>query len=418
MERTILHCDLNGFYASVELRDKPELWDKPVAVCGDPESRHGIILAKNEVAKKFQVKTAETIWQARRKCPDLILLPAHHDQYRLWSQRVNAIYERYTDLVEPFGIDESWLDITGSMHLFGGDGRTIADQIRGVVKAETGLTISVGVSFNKVFAKLGSDMKKPDATTVLTRSDVPEKVWPLPVTDLLFVGRASAKVLRQYGVHTIGDLAAFGRERLEQLLGKQGGQLYEYASGLEHSPVTRAGETPPPKSVGNGITFRRNLIGWKDIHTGVALLSDSVAARLRKHAMKCTTVQVTIRDPNFKDICRQARLAAPSCTAQDIGRAALGLIRCSWNGSAPIRALTITGQNLLPEWEAVEQLDLFTAGATPRREKREQLERAMDGIRNKYGRTAIRSAITMDEDIDHPAGHAGSIPPPGGTSRD
>ena len=418
MERTILHCDLNGFYASVELRDKPELWDKPVAVCGDPESRHGIILAKNEVAKKFQVKTAETIWQARRKCPDLILLPAHHDQYRLWSQRVNAIYEQYTDLVEPFGIDESWLDITGSMHLFGGDGRTIADQIRGVVKAETGLTISVGVSFNKVFAKLGSDMKKPDATTVLTRSDVPEKVWPLPVTDLLFVGRASAKVLRQYGVHTIGDLAAFGRERLEQLLGKQGGQLYEYASGLEHSPVTRAGETPPPKSVGNGITFRRNLIGWKDIHTGVALLSDSVAARLRKHAMKCTTVQVTIRDPNFKDICRQARLAAPSCTAQDIGRAALGLIRCSWNGSAPIRALTITGQNLLPEGEAVEQLDLFTAGATPRREKREQLERAMDGIRNKYGRTAIRSAITMDEDIDHPAGHAGSIPPPGGTSRD
>ena len=418
MERTILHCDLNGFYASVELRDKPELWDKPVAVCGDPESRHGIILAKNEVAKKFQVKTAETIWQARRKCPDLILLPAHHDQYRLWSQRVNAIYERYTDLVEPFGIDESWLDITGSMHLFGGDGRTIADQIRGVVKAETGLTISVGVSFNKVFAKLGSDMKKPDATTVLTRSDVPEKVWPLPVTDLLFVGRASAKVLRQYGVHTIGDLAAFGRERLEQLLGKQGGQLYEYASGLEHSPVTRAGETPPPKSVGNGITFRRNLIGWKDIHTGVALLSDSVAARLRKHAMKCTTVQVTIRDPNFKDICRQARLAAPSCTAQDIGRAALGLIRCSWNGSAPIRALTITGQNLLPEGEAVEQLDLFTAGATPRREKRERLERAMDGIRNKYGRTAIRSAITMDEDIDHPAGHAGSIPPPGGTSRD
>ena len=418
MERTILHCDLNGFYASVELRDKPELWDKPVAVCGDPESRHGIILAKNEVAKKFQVKTAETIWQARRKCPDLILLPAHHDQYRLWSQRVNAIYERYTDLVEPFGIDESWLDITGSMHLFGGDGRTIADQIRGVVKAETGLTISVGVSFNKVFAKLGSDMKKPDATTVLTRSDVPEKVWPLPVTDLLFVGRASAKVLRQYGVHTIGDLAAFGRERLEQLLGKQGGQLYEYASGLEHSPVTRAGETPPPKSVGNGITFRRNLIGWKDIHTGVALLSDSVAARLRKHAMKCTTVQVTIRDPNFKDICRQARLAAPSCTAQDIGRAALGLIRCSWNGSAPIRALTITGQNLLPEGEAVEQLDLFTAGATPLREKREQLERAMDGIRNKYGRTAIRPAITMDEDIDHPAGHAGSIPPPGGTSRD
>lgn len=418
MDRTILHCDLNGFYASVELRDKPELQDKPVAVCGDPESRHGIILAKNEAAKKFQVKTAETIWQARRKCPDLILLPAHHDQYRLWSKRVNAIYERYTDLVEPFGIDESWLDITGSMHLFGGDGRAIADQIRSTVKEETGLTISVGVSFNKVFAKLGSDMKKPDATTVLTRADVPEKVWPLPVTDLLFVGRASARVLSQYGVHTIGDLASFGRERLEQLLGKQGGQLYEYAAGLEHSPVTRAGETPPPKSVGNGITFRRNLVGWRDIHTGVALLSDSVAARLRKHAMKCTTVQVTIRDPNFKDICRQTRLEAPSCTAQDIGRAALGLIQSSWSGSAPIRALTITGQNLIPEGEAGEQLDLFAADATPRRERREQLERTVDGIRTKYGKSAIRSAVTMGEDIDHPAGHAGSIPPPGGTGRD
>ncbi len=418
MDRTILHCDLNGFYASVELRDKPELKDRPVAVCGDPESRHGIILAKNEVAKKFQVRTAETIWQARRKCPDLVLLPAHHDQYRLWSKRVNAIYERYTDLVEPFGIDESWLDITGSMHLFGGDGRAIADQIRRTVREETGLTISVGVSFNKVFAKLGSDLKKPDATTVITRADVPERVWPLPVTDLLFVGRASARVLSQYGVHTIGDLAAFGREGLERLLGKQGGQLYEYAAGLEHSPVTRAGETPPPKSVGNGITFRRNLVGWQDVHTGVALLADSVAARLRKHAMRCATVQVTIRDPNFKDICRQTRLEVPSCTAQDIGRAALSLIQSSWSGSAPIRALTITGQNLIPEGESGEQLDLFAADAPPRRERREQLERTVDGIRSKYGKSAIRSAVTMGEDIDHPTGHAGSIPPPGGSGRD
>ena len=418
MDRWVLHCDCNSFYASVELLDHPHLRDKPVAVCGDPESRHGIILAKNEAAKAFGVTTAETVWQALRKCPDLVLLAPSRKKYLHYSKIINTIYNEYTDLVEPFGIDESWLDVSGSYSLFAPSPRALAHLLRQRIKEETGLTISVGVSFNKVFAKLGSDMKKPDATTVITRENFRAMVWPLPVTDLLFVGRASAKVLRQYGVHTIGDLAAFGRERLEQLLGKQGGQLYEYASGLEHSPVTRAGETPPPKSVGNGITFRRNLIGWKDIHTGVALLSDSVAARLRKHAMKCTTVQVTIRDPNFKDICRQARLAAPSCTAQDIGRAALGLIRCSWNGSAPIRALTITGQNLLPEGEAVEQLDLFTAGATPLREKREQLERAMDGIRNKYGRTAIRSAITMDEDIDHPAGHAGSIPPPGGTSRD
>lgn len=414
MERTILHCDLNGFYASVELRERRDLWDKPVAVCGDPESRHGIILAKNEVAKRFQVKTAETIWQAQRKCPGLILLPAHHDQYRFWSNRVNAIYERYTDLVEPFGIDESWLDITGSMHLFGGDAKAIADKLRRVVKEETGLTISVGVSFNKIFAKLGSDMKKPDATTVINRADIPEKVWPLPVTDLLFVGKESAKVLRQYGVQTIGELAAFGRNPLCHLLGKQGSQLYDYAMGLEHSPVTRAGESPPPKSVGNGITFRRNLVGWEDIRTGVALISDNVAARLRKHGMKCTRVQVTIRDPNFKDICRQKRAEAPTCTARDIGQTALELIRESWNPQSPIRALTITGQGLVSEGETAEQLDLFHISDSPRREKREHLERAMDNIRSKYGKNAILPAVAVGEDIDHPAGHAGSIPPPGG----
>lgn len=418
VDRTILHCDLNGFYASVELRDRPDLQDQPVAVCGDPELRHGIVLAKNEVAKRYHVKTAETIWQAKRKCPGLVLLPAHHDKYRLWSKRVSAIYERYTDLVEPFGIDESWLDVTGSMHLFGGKGEAIADELRQVVRTETRLTISVGVSFNKIFAKLGSDMKKPDATTVITRADVPAKVWPLPVTDLLFVGRASAKVLAQYGVRTIGDLAAFGREPLEQLLGKQGGQLYDSATGLEHSPVARAGESPPPKSIGNGITFRRNLESWEDIRTGVALICDSVAGRLRKHGMKCTTVQVTIRDPSFNDICRQKRLEVPSCTAREIGRAALELIQDSWNLNAPIRALTITGQSLVPEGEAVEQLDLFHTGATPQREKWERLERTMDHIRSKYGRGAILSANTVGEDIDHPATRTGEVPPSDGAGEE
>ena len=418
MDRTILHCDLNGSYASVELLDHPELRELPVAVCGDPESRHGIILAKNEAAKRFQVKTAETIWQARRRCPDLILLPAHHERYRAYSKKVNAIYEQYTDLVEPFGIDESWLDITGSMHLFGGDPRQIADEIRGRVKGELGLTISVGVSFNKIFAKLGSDLKKPDATTVIRREDVERLVWPLPVTDLLFVGRASYKVLRQYGIRTIGELVSFGREPLVRLLGKQGGQLYDYAAGLEHSPVTRAGEVPPPKSIGNSITFRRDLVGEADIRAGVSLLADSVSARLRRQGMMCSTVQVTIRDPNFKNICRQKRLPAPTCLFRDISQAALELIAQSWDPRAPIRLLAITGQNLVPEADAGEQLDLFHRDASPRREKREQLERALDQIRTKYGKGAISpSATALGEDIDHPAGHAGSIPPPGGSRR-
>lgn len=413
MDRTILHCDLNSFYASVELLDHPELRDRPVAVCGDPTSRHGIILAKNDAAKQYQVQTAETIWQARRKCPGLVLLPAHHEKYRYWSKVVNAIYERYTDLVEPFSIDESWLDITGSMHLFGGDGKVIADTLRRVVREETGLTISVGVSFNKVLAKLGSDMKKPDGTTVILRQDLADKVFPLPVEDMLFVGRSSAEVLRQYGVRTIGDVVALGREELAQLLGKAGETLYENCAGLEHSPVLRADELPPPKSIGNSITFRRNLLGEADVRTGVALLADSVAARLRRHGFRCYTVQVGIRDPNFKNICRQKRLDSPICTSTELCQVAMELIRASWNLSSPIRLLSITGQNLVPEGQAAEQLDLFQAQTAPRREKREQLERAMDGIRGKYGKTAISPASTVGEDLDRPKDSAGSIPPGG-----
>ena len=207
MDRVIFHCDLNAFYASVELLSYPELREKPVAVCGDPAARHGIILAKNEAAKAQGVKTAETIWQARRKCPALLLLPAHHDKYRYYSRLAGEIYRRYTDLVEPFGIDESWLDVTGTLGLFGGDPAALADRLREEMKRELGLTISVGVSFNKVFAKLGSDYKKPDATTVISREQVPQILWPLPVTDLLFVGRASARMLAEHHIHTIGDLA-------------------------------------------------------------------------------------------------------------------------------------------------------------------------------------------------------------------
>ena len=252
MDRVIFHCDLNSFYASVELLSHPELRHLPVAVCGDPDSRHGIILAKNEPAKKFGVKTAETIWQARKKCPDLVLLPAHHSKYREFSKKVNSLYQKYTDLVEPFGIDESWLDVTGTLHLFGGDPRALADRLRNEVLNTWGLTISVGVSFNKVFAKLGSDYKKPNATTVISRENFKSMVWPLPVTDLLYVGRAAARAFEKFGIRTIGDLAAFDRESLYTLLGKNGAQLHDFANGLDASPVAPADQYTPPKSVGNG----------------------------------------------------------------------------------------------------------------------------------------------------------------------
>ena len=281
-ERIILHCDLNSFYASVELLDKPALWEVPVAVCGNPKTRHGIILAKNEPAKKYGIQTAETVWQAKKKCPGLVLLPPHHDLYKMWSVRVNDIYERFTDLIEPFGIDESWLDVTGSLHLFGGDAEKLANKIRKTVKNETGLTISVGVSFNKVFAKLGSDMKKPDATTVIPIDGWQNIVWPQPLGNLLYAGRAATQTLKKYGIETIGQLAACDPAMPEQLLGKMGRQLWEYANGLDKSPVKPRHAADPVKSVGNGTTFPDDLVRWEQICAGLMPLCDSVAARRRR----------------------------------------------------------------------------------------------------------------------------------------
>ena len=305
MDRVIFHCDLNAFYASVELLSYPELREKPVAVCGDPAARHGIILAKNEAAKAQGVKTAETIWQARRKCPALLLLPAHHDKYRYYSRLAGG---DLPPVYRPGGALRHRRELAGCdgdpgtpRRGPGGPGGPAAEEM----KRELGLTISVGVSFNKVFAKLGSDYKKPDATTVISREQVPQILWPLPVTDLLFVGRASARMLAEHHIHTIGDLARARREDLKKWLGKHGEQLHDAANGWDHSLVRPAGETPPPKSVGNGLTFRRNLTGAEEIQAGAQLLAERVALRLRRHQLKCTTVQVSLRSPEFKTIQRQ-----------------------------------------------------------------------------------------------------------------
>ena len=389
MERVILHCDLNSFFASVELLSHPELRDLPVAVCGDPSSRHGIILAKNEHAKKFRVQTAETVWQAKQKCPSLVFLPPHHKLYGEYSRKVNAIYGQYTDLVEPFGIDESWLDITGSMHLFGGDPVAIADQIRLRVREELGLTLSVGVSFNKVFAKLGSDYKKPDATTLISPDNWRDIVWPLPAGDMLFVGKAAQKVLARYGIHTIGELAGCRREMLETLMGKMGGQLHDYANGLDKSPVHPQGYREPVKSVGNGTTFPQNLTRWEDVRTGLSLLSDSVAGRMRRHGLYCGGVSVTIRTADFKTFSRQKQLDAPTRLMKDIYRAALELTEQAWKAPEPIRMLTVTALYITEDADSYRQLDLLGGEAARRNEKQEKLEDAMAAIRDKYGKGAI-----------------------------
>ena len=402
MDRIILHCDLNCFYASVELLSHPDLRNVPVAVCGDPTSRHGIILAKNEPAKQFGVKTAETIWQAKKKCPNLVLLPPHHDLYREYSKKVNAIYDEYTDLVEPFGIDESWLDITHTLHLFGGDAKALADSLRERMKRELGLTLSIGISFNKVFAKLGSDYKKPDATTLISRENWKEIVWPLPVGDLLYVGGAARKLLKQYGVETIGQLAVCKQDMLETLMGKMGVQLYEYANGLDCDPVRSRFDAEPVKSVGNGTTFPQNLTTREQVMAGIAMLSDSVASRLRHLGLYAGGLQVTLRDPAFKDRSRQRQLSAPTHLIRDITDTAMELVYELWKPPAPIRALTVTAINLLQEGEAYEQVDLFTTAAAPKKEKQEKLEDAMDIIRQKYGKRAIVFGAVKTEKEEDP----------------
>ena len=389
MERVILHCDQNCFFASVELLSHPDLRDVPMAVCGDPASRHGIILAKNEPAKRFGIQTAETVWQARRKCPSLVLLPPHHKLYREYSVRVNELYGQYTDLVEPFGIDESWLDITGSMHLFGGDPVAIADELRRRVREELGLSISVGVSFNKIFAKLGSDYKKPDATTLISPENWQEIVWPLPVGAMLFVGRSAQRTLAQYGVATIGQLAACRPEMLEKLLGKLGRQLHEYANGLDRSPVRPQAEREPVKSVGNGTTFPHDLTRWEEVRAGLAALSDSVAMRLRRQGLYCSGVQVTIKDSSFCSISRQKRLESPTRLMKDIQRAAMELTRSAWRAPTPIRMLTVTALHITESAESFEQLDLLGAGRAVSDARQEKLESAVRAIRDKFGDGSI-----------------------------
>jgi len=395
-DRVILHCDMNGFYASVELLDRPDLADKPMAVCGDPESRHGIILAKNEIAKKFGIVTAETIWQAKKKCPDLQLVKPHHEKYHEYSQKINQIYQEYTDMVEPFSIDESWLDVTASQMLFG-SGRQIADTIRERVKRELGLTLSVGVSYNKIFAKMGSEYKKPDATTEITRENYRDLLWPMDVGEMFFVGAATAEKLRKLGIQTIGDLAQANPLMLEKALGKQGPVLRTYAAGLDESPVARFDQREKIKSVGNGITFRRNLKGYDDVLTAVTSLSDTVAGRLRKYQMKAYGVKVDIKDPSFHNISRQKQLSRPTHLATEIRQAAMEIIESSWRMADPIRLLTITAINLTDE-TADEQISLFDE-PMPDREKGESIEKAMDDIRKKFGDSSITFGQLMDNDL-------------------
>ncbi len=397
-DRVILHCDCNGFFASVETLLNPALADVPMAVTGDPDSRHGIILAKNERAKAFGIQTAETIYTAKQKCPALVCVLSHHHEYERISRLVNQIYLDYTDLVDPFGIDESFLDVTGSMKLFGCTPRELADRIRERVKREIGITISVGVSFCRAFAKLGSDYKKPDATTVIDRENYKKVAFSLPVSALLFAGKRTTEQLRSLGILTIGQLAGADRALVVGRLGEIGDTLWRYANGLDNEPVRSFYERTPPKSVGNGMTFRRDISGENEIRSGVMTLCDSVAARLRGEDRKATVVQVQIKTPDFRVVQKQCTLTRATWLRADLVDNAMSLIRAAVGYGTAIRTLTVTASGLVPPGETEEQLDIFNL--TPEQpSKKEAVEDALHEIRQKLGKNSISLGLYENSEI-------------------
>lgn len=402
MERVILHSDLNNFYASVECMLHPELKGKCVAVCGSEENRHGIVLAKNEAAKKFGVKTAETIWQAKKKCPELVTVPPHFDEYRKYSQMVRDIYKEYTDLIEPFGMDECWLDVTGSRLLFG-DGVTIAEKIRKEVKEKTGLTVSVGVSFNKVFAKLGSDMKKPDAVTEISPQNFKEKVWPLPAGDIIGVGKATLQRLNTLGIKTIGDIANTPLEFFENRFGKMGIALWQNANGLDDSPVCHQDYKAPAKSIGHGRTLKEDLVNNDEVWKVIYHLSRELEKSLRYKGFLASTCSITIKDEALGVKEYQTPLKVATQSSYEIAQALFKLFKEKYTWHKNVRALTVRAVKL-STGEEDEQLSFFEE-ETVKDEKREKVEKAAFELENRFGTGSITFGSLMNNEKLPAGGH-------------
>ena len=388
--RTILHSDLNCFYASVEMMLNPALRDKAVAVCGSTEDRHGIVLAKSEKAKKAGIKTGMVNWEARQLCPELITVPPQYDQYLKYSELTLNIYKRYTDLIEPFGMDEAWCEVTGCQK----SGTEIAEEIRQAVKDELGMTVSIGVSFNKIFAKLGSDMKKPDAITVIRQEDYKDMVWPLPASDLLYVGRATTKKLASYGIHTIGAIAQAGPEFLQRLLGINGLAIWQYAAGLDHSRVMPLDYQVPVKSIGHGITCTADLLNEEEVWRVMLELAQDIGHRLRVHKLAATGVQIAVRSNELSWRQYQAPLPYSSQSPMEIACLGRELFRKRHVWTAPVRSITIRAINLVPQ-DRPMQASLFYD--LQRAMRRERLDDTVDEIRRRFGSKAIYSAACMGD---------------------
>ena len=393
MARHILHVDQNCFYASVEMQRHPELRDKPLAVCGSQEERHGIVLTANYLAKPYGVKTGMAIWQARQRCPNLVILPPDMDEYIRFSRMARDIYEDYTDQIGPFGLDESWLDVTGSVGLFG-DPMSIAREISGRIKFELGITASIGVSDNKITAKLGSDYKKPDAITRIEADNYKEIAYPLPVEDLLYVGPATSRKLRAIGIRTIGRLAECPVDVLVRRLGKMGAVLHTFANGRDVSPVQRSDHIPNIKSVGNSATTPRDLETEADVKLMLYLLAESVCARMRELVSRCTVVEIYVRDTQLNSIVRQRKLQAPSCSSQELAETGLDIFRRNYRWDRPVRSIGLRGAGLV-EAQGTVQLSLYTEDQ--KRDKWERIDTAVDHLRQRYGYMSVRRAL-MDSD--------------------
>jgi DNA polymerase IV len=390
MKRVILHCDINHFYAGVEALFEPQYRHVPMAVGGDQERRHGIILAKNPHAKKYGVQTGEPLWQARQKCPNLIIVPARFSLYLRFSQMVFAIYSRYTDRIEPFGIDEAWLDVSDATLLYSSP-MAIAKAIANDVYQECGLTLSIGISFNKVFAKLGSDYKKPNGITLIEPHHVSDVVFPLPVSDLLYVGRATTKKLSRYGIHTIGDLAHANQDFLIRHFGKIGSLLWHFANGQEYSAVTPSSHATLVKSVGNSVTTRMDMVTMDDIEVVATVLAESIASRLKGHGFSCRCISVSIRDDQLKSFTRQKILAYTTNISKEILQAAMELFKENIHFPMIIRSIGIKADQLQPANQPT-QISLFIPFET--RIKDHKVDETMDVIRKRFGfKSVIRASL-------------------------
>ncbi len=389
MTRNILHCDMNNFYASVECMLNPDLRNYPVAVCGSVEERHGIVLAKNYKAKAFDVKTGDAVWQAKQKCKDIKIVPPHYEEYIKYSRLARSIYSRYTDQVEPYGMDECWLDISGTEGIYGSPER-VANEIKETIKFELGLTISVGVSFNKIFAKLGSDMKKPDAVTVIPKETFRDKIWGLPAADLLGVGRATQRVLDSYCIKTIGDLANTDPDFIKRRLGKNGISLWQYANGNDLSRVMNIDFVSPIKSVGHGITTMQDLEKDEQVWPVFLELTQDIGHKLKVHQKSASGVSIYVRDNTLFTKQWQTKLELPTQSPMLIARAAFELFKKRYDWRNPIRSVTIQAINLVPQ-DTPRQIDLFMN--IERIEKLEKLDLCIETIRERFGKDSIRNGI-------------------------